>query len=231
MPERRKSDKSLEVLPTFLEDVRNLYHAEDFSIDFLNNTGAKQHINDYVKNKTNGTIINAVKYLSKKIRMVLVNFILFKDYWEQSFHPDLTLEGDFCAYGNTTVKSNMMHKVAFYKFVRDEELFCSVVEVPFSDVAVALFILPDQGKLKDLESSLVKEDLDKWRTSFQYKNIDLWIPKLSTYESNDLKRYLQRLGIRNAFNRRADLSGITAKHHLRISELMDLDMYDPDLTR
>ncbi|XP_048340591.1 alpha-1-antitrypsin-like [Sphaerodactylus townsendi] len=213
-------DKSLEVLPTFLEDVRNLYHAEDFSIDFLNNTGAKQHINDYVKNKTNGTIINAVKYLSKKIRMVLVNFILFKDYWEQSFHPDLTLEGDFCAYGNTTVKSNMMHKVAFYKFVRDEELFCSVVEVPFSDVAVALFILPDQGKLKDLESSLVKEDLDKWRTSFQYKNIDLWIPKLSTYESNDLKRYLQRLGIRNAFNRRADLSGITAKHHLRISEVL-----------
>uniref|UniRef100_A0ACB8G6I0 Uncharacterized protein n=2 Tax=Sphaerodactylus townsendi TaxID=933632 RepID=A0ACB8G6I0_9SAUR len=161
-------DKSLEVLPTFLEDVRHLYDAEDFSIDFLNNTGAKQHINDYVKNKTNGTIINSVKYLSKNTRMILVNYILFKGYWEKSFHPDLTIE-DFCAYGNTTVKSNMMHKVALYKFVRDEELFCSVVEVPYSGVAVALFILPDRGKLKDLESSLVKEDLDKWRTYFQYK--------------------------------------------------------------
>ncbi|XP_048342802.1 serine protease inhibitor A3L-like [Sphaerodactylus townsendi] len=201
-------DKTLEVLPTFLEDIRNLYHAEDFSIDFLNTRGAKQHINDYIENKTNGAIINAVKYLSKNTRMLLVNYILYKGEWERRFLPDLTLEEDFFAYGNTTVKLNMMLNTASYKFVRDEELFCSVVEVPFSDVAVALFILPEQGKLKDLESSLVKEDLDKWRTSFQYKDLKLSIPKFSAYPSYDVKRFLQRLGMRNAFNQHADLSGI-----------------------
>ncbi|XP_048341232.1 corticosteroid-binding globulin-like [Sphaerodactylus townsendi] len=213
-------DKSLEVLPTFLEDVRHLYHAEDFSIDFLNNTGAKHHINDYVKNKTEGTKINTVKYLSKNTRMVLVNYFLYKGEWEERFIPELTLEEDFFAYGNTTVKLNMMLNTALYKFVRDEELFCSVVEVPFSGVAVALFILPDQGKLKDLESSLVKEDLDKWRTSFQYKDIKLSIPKFSAYPSYDVKRFLQRLGMRNAFNQHADFSKIAAKHNLRISQVL-----------
>ncbi|XP_060117108.1 serpin A3-3-like [Heteronotia binoei] len=208
-------EKSLEVRSSFLESVRNIYLAEDFFTDFLNPTRAKQQINNYINSRTYGKRVNTFKDLSEHTRMVLVNYVIFKADWKDRFHHRLTSESDFLAYGNITVKVNMMQRRASYRFLHDEDLSCTVVEMPYPENVVAWVILPDEGKLKDVESSLVKEDLNKWRTSFEYRDVELQIPKFSISASNDIIDLLQKVGVTNA-----DLSGITNKHNLRVSQAL-----------
>lgn len=92
-----------------------------------------------------------------------------KAYWEYPFSTAFIREADFFVDANTTVKVNMMFRGGYYKYFHDEDLACSVVEVPYKGEAAALFILPDEGKLQDVERALEKETLLKWSRSFTSK--------------------------------------------------------------
>ena len=50
-------------------------------------------------------------------------------------------------------------------YFRDEELACTVVELKYTGNASALFILPDEGRMQQVEASLQPETLRKWRDS------------------------------------------------------------------
>ena len=52
-------------------------------------------------------------------------------------------------------------------YFRDEELSCTVVELKYTGNASALFILPDQGRMQQVEASLQPETLRKWRDSLR----------------------------------------------------------------
>ncbi|XP_046505338.1 alpha-1-antiproteinase 2 [Equus quagga] len=71
-------DESAKLLDKFLEDVKNLYHSEAFSINFGDTEEAKKQINDYVEKGTQGKIVDLVKDLDKDTVLALVNYIFFK---------------------------------------------------------------------------------------------------------------------------------------------------------
>ena len=50
-------------------------------------------------------------------------------------------------------------------YFRDEELDCTLVELTYTSNDSALFILPDEGKMQDLEAKLTLETLTRWRNS------------------------------------------------------------------
>ena len=50
-------------------------------------------------------------------------------------------------------------------YFRDEELSCTLVELKYRGNASALFILPDEGRMQQVEASLRPETLRKWRDS------------------------------------------------------------------
>nr|AAP57521.1 liver regeneration protein lrryan [Rattus norvegicus]AAP92534.1 Ab1-021 [Rattus norvegicus] len=65
-------------------------------------------------------------------------------------------------------------------YVQDEELNCTVVELKYTGNASALFILPDQGKMQQVEASLQPETLRRWKDSLRPSMIDeLYPPKFS----------------------------------------------------
>ncbi|XP_053142061.1 alpha-1-antitrypsin-like isoform X2 [Hemicordylus capensis] len=158
-------NESLKVLPKFLDDVKTLYAAEGFSVNFKNSTIAKDKINNYVQNKTHGKIDNALDDLDENAVMVILNYIFFQGYWKNPFHAYMTKEEDFFVNGSTTVKVNMMFQEAYFQVLRDEDLSCWVVKMPYKGKASAWFILPDEGKMNDVEKQLQKEILTKWMTS------------------------------------------------------------------
>lgn len=82
--------------------------------------------------------------------------------WEKSFDPLLTHEDDFFVNTNATVRVNMMHHEGTSDIYYDQDLSCVVVELPYQGTARALLILPDEGKMKQVEDALSKETLCKW---------------------------------------------------------------------
>lgn len=67
----------------------------------------------------------------------------------------------------TTVRVPMMNRDGLFNSYRDTDLSCRVVELPYKGSASALFILPDPGKMKQVEDALNKEVLLKWLNSLR----------------------------------------------------------------
>ncbi|XP_029767372.1 alpha-1-antitrypsin-like [Terrapene carolina triunguis] len=210
----------LKPLKKFLADVKNFYKSEVFSSDFNNSTNAVKQINNYIEKKTHGKIVDLVQDLDPLTVMILINYVFFKAHWEEPFNYLYTKEEDFFVDGKTSVKVNMMYRKGSYKHHYDKELSCWLVQIPYSGNAVALFILPDEEKMKEVEKALLKKTLSKWRKAFKERTIYLHIPKFSISGTYDVKEVFQKMGVIDVFTDQADLSGITGKSELKVSKVI-----------
>ncbi|XP_076777401.1 serine proteinase inhibitor 2.4-like [Arvicanthis niloticus] len=221
-------EKRLQILAEFQEKTRALYQAEAFTADFQQPLEAKNFINGYVSNKTQGKIKELISNLDAKTAMVLVNYIYFKGKWKMPFDPRVTFESEFYLDEKRSVKVPMMKiKDLTIPYFWDEELSCTVVELKYTGNASALFILPDQGRMQQVESGLQPETLRKWKDSLKPRKIDeLNLPKFSVSADYSLKEVLPELGIREVFSSQADLSRITGAKDLQVSQVVHKAVLD-----
>ncbi|XP_027712419.1 alpha-1-antiproteinase-like [Vombatus ursinus] len=212
-------DKKLEVVEKFLEDSKKFYTSDTFSIDFEDNEAAKKQINDYVEKETQGKIVNLIQDLHSSAEFVLVNCIFFKGKWEKPFEAELTEERPFHVNAETTVPVQTMSRLGMFHVTHDNDLACWVVTLDYLGNASAFFILPDIGKLEQVENALNKEQFQKWSRNLHRRAITLYLPKVSISGSYDLK-VLKDLGITDVFENSADLSGITKQEKLKLSQAL-----------
>uniref|UniRef100_A0A8C0J2Y7 Serpin domain-containing protein n=1 Tax=Chelonoidis abingdonii TaxID=106734 RepID=A0A8C0J2Y7_CHEAB len=212
--------EKLKTLEKFLADAKNLYEGEAFSINFKNTAEAQKHINDYVEKKTHGKIVELVKDLDPETAMILVSYIFFKGKWEKPFLPEDTKERDFFVDEETIVKVPMMHRMGRFDLHFDTELSCTVVQLYYNGSATAFFILPNKGKMKQVEDALWKETVSRWSNALHLSSANLYIPKFSISATYDLKNHLTKMGITDVFTKQADLSGITGEPELQVSRVV-----------
>ncbi|XP_043777895.1 serpin A3-2-like [Cervus elaphus] len=218
----------LKLLDKFIEDARVLYSSEAFSTNFGDQEAAKSLINGYVKNKTQGKIEELFKFLSPNTVLVLVNYIYFKAQWKTPFDPKHTQQAEFHVSKNKTVEVPMMSIGLETPYFRDEELGCTLVELTYTSNDSALLILPDEGKMQDLEAKLNPETLTRWRGSLQPRQIHkLYLPKFSIKSDYELNDILSQLGIKKIFTD-PDLSGITGTGNLAVSQVVHSAVLDVD---
>ncbi|RMB98783.1 hypothetical protein DUI87_25002 [Hirundo rustica rustica] len=187
-------EETLKPLQKFLYDVKSFYESEVFSTDFNNSVGAESEINSYIDEKTNGKIVKIVENLDPLTAMVLVNYVFFK--------------------------VDMMYRKGYYRNYFDEELSCWLVQIPYSGDVAALFVLPDEGKMKQVEDALVKKTITKWEKSLHDRKIHLHIPKFSISGTYDVKNIVKQMGMVDLFTEQADLSGITEEPGLMVSKAL-----------
>uniref|UniRef100_A0A673UG29 Serpin domain-containing protein n=1 Tax=Suricata suricatta TaxID=37032 RepID=A0A673UG29_SURSU len=212
-------NESVKLLNTFLEDVKNLYHSEAFSVNFRNSEEAKKRINEYVEKGTQGTIVDLVQELNEDTVFALVNYIFFKGKWEKPFEPELTVEEDFHVDEHTTVKVPMMSRMGMFDVHYCDKLASWVLIMEYVGNATAIFILPDEGKMQQLEAMLSRDVLAKSLEKRHTRSANVHLPKLSISGTYDLKSLLSKMGITKVFTYEADLSGITEKGHLTLSQV------------
>ncbi|XP_039110483.1 alpha-1-antiproteinase 2-like [Hyaena hyaena] len=133
-------NESVKLLDKFLQDIKNLYHSEAFSINFGHNEEAKRQINNYVEKGTQGKIVDLVQDLDKDTVFALVNYIFFKGKWKVLFDPKLPGLRLFSVSEGVTALVPTMHR-------------CNTP---------AVFILPNTSTAREAEAALAKEKLDMW---------------------------------------------------------------------
>ncbi|XP_049626702.1 serine protease inhibitor A3N-like [Suncus etruscus] len=215
-------DQQLHLVESFQQEAQTLYTADAFPTNFQDPPAAEKLINDYVKQKTQGKIQELVKDLDAETMMVLVNCLFFKAKWKAPFDPHDTITMNFHVNESRVEKVPMMTaEDTQVLYFRDEARGSTLVQLPYSDSrACALFILPDQGRMAELEAALNPSTFQHWRDSMSTRIIDLKLPKFSISGEYDLEKNLPDLGIHEVFSKQADLTGLTGSQNLHVSQVV-----------
>ncbi|XP_027622889.1 serpin A11 isoform X2 [Tupaia chinensis] len=202
-------DRQLKPQRHFLDNTKELYGALAFSANFTDFAATGRQINNYVRKHTYGQIVGCLPEFNQDTLMVLLNYIFFKAKWKHPFnHYQTQKQGSFFVDERTPLRVPIMHQKEMHRFLYDQEMACTVLQIEYSGNALLLLILPDPGKMKQVEATLQPETLRKWAQLFLPSLLDLHLPRFSISGTYTLEEILSQIGLTNIFNLEADLSGI-----------------------
>nr|4Y3K_A Chain A, Serpin A12 [Homo sapiens]4Y3K_B Chain B, Serpin A12 [Homo sapiens] len=211
-------DQRLQPQRKFLEDAKNFYSAETILTNFQNLEMAQKQINDFISQKTHGKINNLIENIDPGTVMLLANYIFFRARWKHEFDPNVTKEEDFFLEKNSSVKVPMMFRSGIYQVGYDDKLSCTILEIPYQKNITAIFILPDEGKLKHLEKGLQVDTFSRWKTLLSRRVVDVSVPRLHMTGTFDLKKTLSYIGVSKIFEEHGDLTKIAPHRSLKVGE-------------
>nr|XP_017207927.1 serine proteinase inhibitor, clade A, member 1 isoform X1 [Danio rerio] len=208
------------VVDQFLKDAQHYYNSEAFGVDFSKPEIAAAEINKFIARKTHDKITNMVKDLDADTVMMLINYMYFRGKWEKPFDAKLTHKADFKVDQDTTVQVDMMKRTGRYDIYQDPVNQTTVMMVPYKGNTSMMIVLPDDGKMKELEESICRHHLKNWHDKLFRSSVDLFMPKFSISATSKLDGILKDMGMTDAFNDKADFSGMTEEVKVKVSQVL-----------
>lgn len=208
------------VVDQFLKDAQHYYNSEAFSVDFSKPEIAATEINKFIARKTHDKITNMVKDLDADTVMMLINYMYFRGKWDKPFDATLTHKADFKVDQDTTVQVDMMKRTGRYDIYQDPVNQTTVMMVPYKGNTSLMIVLPDDGKMKELEESICRHHLKNWHDKLFRSSVDLFMPKFSISATSKLDGILKDMGMTDAFDDKADFSGMTEEVKVKVSQVL-----------
>jgi len=136
------SRNDFEAKEEFLNYADIFLDSEFLSRDF-SDPAVLDEINDWIANKTEGNITNALDMIPGNVVMYLINAIYFNADWKYSFDPELTFEGSFGTLSGDLSQVEFMLQKNNYRFLEADQY--KAIDIPYANDAFSLsIILPNQ---------------------------------------------------------------------------------------
>ncbi|XP_066415300.1 ovalbumin-like [Molothrus aeneus] len=222
---RLYAEKTSHILPIYLKCVKKLYRSGLEMVNFKTASNqARQRINSWVKNQTNGQIQDFLEpsSVNPQTVLILVNAIYFKGKWKTPFKEEHTEEVPFNVTEQESRPVQMMYQNSTFRVGRVAEDKIKVLELPYTSGELSLLVLlPDDiSGLAQLENKISFEKLAKWTSSkvMEKKRVKVYLPRMKIEEKYNLTSVLTSLGMTDLFSPSANLSGISSAESFRVSE-------------
>ncbi|XP_046551365.1 leukocyte elastase inhibitor-like isoform X2 [Haliotis rubra] len=218
-------NEKAKILDEFLQKTEKHYGAQAVLSDFVGNgAGEAEKINQWVESETNSKIKDLITGgIDPLTAMILVNAIYFKGNWAEKFDPTRTEKGTFKVKPGETVQVDMMRMKKKFRFGLNDELNCSVLELPYVKEDLSMFfLLPDKDDgLGELESKLNHVSLMEALKRVHKTTVNISMPRFVLESSFEMNEVLKSLGMSDAFDeQKADLSGIDGTRLLYVSKVV-----------
>jgi serpin B len=217
--------KSFNVSSAFIDANRQYYNAEVNSLDFSDPISIRI-INNWISENTHTRIQNVLDYLPPDAKMYLINALYYNGLWKTEFNVKNSFTGVF--YGESAeIPVHYMKNTNSYSFY-ENELF-SAIELPYgSGKFVMNIFLPHKGKgIDDILEQMTAVNWKLWMGGFvEYDKIMIQIPKFKFQYRSLLNDWLCSMGLEEAFDNRADFSGINRDAELFISRVIHQTFID-----
>lgn len=211
-------------LPDFLAVTKDQYNAALQDVEFQDSEKTRGIINKWVEEQTKEKIKDLLPpgSLTADTRLVLTNAIYFKGDWLSKFKEKETKPAPFFAPdGQKTV--NMMHQNGTFQYARDGQDGVQILELPYvgKDLSMIVFLPEKTNGLSALEEKLTPEKVEGWLSRLRPESdVDVFLPKFTLESRFSLKEVFGALGMKGAFERGADFSGMNGgKEPLWIDEI------------
>ncbi len=214
--------QNFDFLAEFLNINKNYYQAGLERVDFRNNhPEARKKINEWVERETNHKISDLITedMLDPSVRMVLANAIYFKGMWEYPFDKSKNRSEVFYVSEKRKTHIPFMRRSVSVEYYEDE--LAQVIELPYAGKDLSMMILLPQEVfgIGQLESKLDAELYEEYQESMFTKKVEVWLPKFKAATQYNLNDPLINLGMKSAFSKGADFSGMTGRKELFISDV------------
>ena len=205
--------------PAYLDTLAVHYGAGVRAVDFKSEADTiRNQINAWVESQTNDLIKDLLPpgTVTSNTRLMLVNALYFKGQWTQPFEPRLTKDSPFHLLDGSQKSIKMMGRDGTFPLMRGEGF--QAFALPYiGEKLRMLVVVPDTGRFEDIEARLSADFLATVRQQLQKEERILQFPKFQLDSGFALRPALEALGMVDAFNDNADLSGISTQEHLRIT--------------
>lgn len=162
---------------------------------------AKDAINDWCAEKTNGLIPKILEEMPDGVAM-LINALYFKGVWETKFNKDNTRQEEFRCEDGSTLTVDMMAQQEGFRYMKDERM--AAVKLPYGNRAFNLYVLlPNEGMTtSQLIAGLDPASWEEMQNNMRMKDVDLKLPRLKVEsDANSLVETLEAMGVKKAFSR------------------------------
>ncbi|XP_074065156.1 uncharacterized protein LOC141504206 [Macrotis lagotis] len=211
-------DKHLKLLHEW-HSIKEWDKTTTFTFNFTNFFSTRRDINKYIENQTYGKIREFLQDFNQNTIMVLVNYIFFKAKWMNPF-KHYWIKKHLSSSVDEVIRPSMMQQKAQHRFLYDKELACIVLQMEYIENVLILLILPDEGKMRQVEDSLNPGTLKKWNKLLLPSLLNLHLPKFSISGEYNLEETLPRMGFSSIFTPEVNLSNTTEQPHLAVSKLL-----------
>ncbi|XP_034286701.1 plasminogen activator inhibitor 1 [Pantherophis guttatus] len=221
--------RDLPLVPTFMLRFQRLFHQMVKQVDFSESGRARDIVNAWVKQHTNGMIQGFLQEgtLDAMTRLVLVNAIHFKGLWQLPFPKAATRQRIFHKLDGSTVVVPMMEQMAEFhygEFSTPEQGDYDVIELPYQGETLSMLIAspfqrdaPLSALVTAIDSCLIAE----WKSNMSAVTRLLVLPKFSLESEVDLRRPLEALGMTDMFDcEKANFSRLSVRDALFVSRAL-----------
>jgi len=217
--------ESYHVTPFFNDIARTKFHSESETVDFARTVESAGKINRWVEDHTNKKIQNLISpdSLSSDTRMVLVNAIYFKGFWEHKFITERTKKEKFYTNDKDSIDVDMMHVKEHFRYGEFQELDAKGIELPYKDSDMSMFIILPNSRtgLEKLERDLRNRDIHELSKNMFRTEVEVSLPKFKIEFELSLVDTLKKMGMVEMFGNNADFSGLIDGHEpLSISDVV-----------
>jgi serpin B len=214
--------KNFVFLESYLDTLAVNYGAGLRVLDFINDAeGARQAINQYISDKTQGKITDLIPQgaVTDLTRLILTNAIYFKAAWQSPFAKQSTGDGSFNLLNGSVVTVSMMHQAEYLNYMKGAGF--QALELPYDDGQLSMVVLlPDAGQFNNFQNTLDPIAVSNIIASMAREDVILSLPKFQFDSSFSLKQALSAMGMPLAFSDKADFSGMTGTPGLEISDVV-----------
>lgn len=220
------AQKNYPFLPEYFQAVEKYYGGRVTNLDFVGDTeNSRLVINRWVEEQTSNRIKDLIPQdvITPLTRLVLTNAIYFKGLWEKQFPKKATAEADFRISADKTVRVPMMFlQDAEVNYFENDDL--QAVELPYVGGEISMLVLLPKAELSRVESYLTSEKLEVLRGMLTGREkVDIYLPRFkfeTKYLMGGKEGLLGKMGMPTAFTMAADLSGLTGRKELYITEVV-----------
>lgn len=167
-----------------------------------------KEINDWIEEKTDGTIKEMLDDIPADALMYLINALVFEAEWDEKYDESQVREGVFTIDKDLEQKVDMMYSEEMY-YLEDEHATGFLKYYEGKDYAFAA-LLPKEGmSVFPYLNGLTGEHLQNMLENPKEVHVNAAIPEFTTEYKAELKDILQEMGIVDAFDeKKADLTGL-----------------------
>ena len=209
----------------FVSINQQCYRADLENVDFVNadeREKSRLKINQWVEDKTQEKIKNLISegVLTELTRLVLTNAIYFKGDWAGQFDKDRTRDAPFYISPDKTVTAPLMFQKSRLQFGQTDTV--QVLKLPYKgdDLSMVILLPREKDGLAKLEESLTAEEVSRLMSLTGPVSIRVFLPKFKMASKFSLSKTLSDMGMPDAFDDKADFSGMNGSKDLYISAVL-----------